>query len=109
MCKGKPADETIDHLHYPAPLREAARLLGYGERRHMAALLGAALATGLSTFGRENAYFLVKTGSCTAEAARAAQARIVEFAAAAERATLMEMQGLGESVDKEVDAEQYHE
>lgn len=103
MCKGKSVNETIDHLHYPAPIREAAGLLGYGERREMAALLGAAVATGLNTFGRENAYFLVKSGVCSASDARAAQARIVEFAAAAERAIRDHLAELAASVEKEVD------
>lgn len=105
MCKGKTVDETIDHLHYPAEIREAARLLGYGQRREMAVLLGAAVATGLNTFGRENAYFLVKAGACSHEDARAAQARIVAFAAAAELAIRRQLADFFAGVDKEVDQE----
>lgn len=105
MCKGKEVDETMDHLHYPAEIREAARLLGYGARRDMGALLGAAVATGLNTFGRENAYHLVKVGACTAEGARRAQAKIVEFARAMEQYALREMMSAGWSVEKGVDTD----
>ena len=105
MCKGKHDNDTVDHLHYPAPIREAARLLGYGDRAGMAALLGAAVATGLETFGRENAWVLVSTGICTKEATRAAQAAIVEFATMMEVEMKKQMSNYGWPVDKAVEEE----
>lgn len=81
MCKGKETASETDHLHYPARLREAARLLGYGERREMGILLAACTATGLESFGHSNAGFLVQGGSCTEDDALAAQRLVVAYAA----------------------------
>lgn len=103
MCKDKEVDDTIDHLHYPALIREAARLLGYGDRVAMGALLGASVATGLSTFGRQNAYELVRTGCCTASDARAAQKALVEYATRAETRAFRALMGGWPGVEKELD------
>lgn len=82
MCKGKETAGETDHLHYPAALRAAARLLGYGDRREMGILLAACTAIGLESFGHSNAGFLVQAGSCPADDARAAQRLVVAYAAA---------------------------
>lgn len=80
MCKGKETDSEKDHLHYPAALRNAARLLGYNSKRDMGILLAACTASGLDEFGRAHGGFLVKVGACTEGDARRAQQVVVEFA-----------------------------